>query len=129
MPDTATLEITGAAAASLAPTVTLHDVELVTTGVHPGATGSTPVAREDLEAMLAAAADPEVDRPPVHPGHFDPRFVQALADGEPALGYVLPRRILDVGPGVAKLIRPCLPGGARRARAARRRDPRGQGAR
>jgi hypothetical protein len=104
MPDTATLEIVGAATASLAPTVTLHDVELVTTGVHPGATGATPVAREDLESMIAASGDPEIDRAPAHPGHFDPRFVQALADGEPALGYVVPRRIVDLPGGAAKLI-------------------------
>jgi hypothetical protein len=104
MPDAATLELTGLVAGSLAPTVTLHDVELVETGVHQGALGPTPVARGDLESMIAASYDPEVDRAAMHPGHFDPRFVQTLADGEPAIGWAVPRRIVDTPDGKAKLI-------------------------
>lgn len=99
-----TLEMSGAMAASLAPTVTMHDIELCTTGTHAGSTGPTPVSRADFESMLRAATDPEVDRAPAHPGHYDPRFVQAYADGEPALGYVRPTRIVDYADGTSKLV-------------------------
>lgn len=76
----------------LAPTVTLHDVELCRVGTWQASTGTASLSDEDLTSALEAAADPEVDRAPVHPGHFDARFSIAT-DGEPALGWVVPRRV------------------------------------
>jgi cation transport regulator ChaB len=64
-------------------TVTIPNVELVRAGTWQASTGTVKITREDLEAMLSAASDPEVDRAPVRIGHVDPRF-----DGEPALGWV-----------------------------------------
>lgn len=71
-----------------APTVTLTDVELVRVGSWRASTGPVTIVRDDLEAVIAAANDPEVDRAPVRIGHTDPRF-----DGEPALGWVTNLRL------------------------------------
>lgn len=65
------------------PTATHRGVELVKVGTWAASTGVTTVTRDDLEAMVAAASDPEVDAVPLKVGHVDPRF-----DGEPALGWV-----------------------------------------
>lgn len=65
------------------PTVTIRNVELVRTGTWNAGTGVETITGEDLDAILLAAADPEVDRAPVRIGHYDRRF-----DGEPALGWV-----------------------------------------
>jgi hypothetical protein len=71
-------------------TATIRDVELVSTGTWSASTGVTRIERGDLESILAAAADPDVDAAPIKLGHIDPRF-----DGEPAAGWVRPTRIVD----------------------------------
>lgn len=72
-----------------AGTATLEGVELVKLGTWAASTGVTNITHEDLEAMVAASLDPEVDRAAVRIGHIDPRF-----DGEPALGWVERLRIV-----------------------------------
>src|SRR5882724_8226491 len=99
VPYPSSLPLTGGL--SLAPTVTLPDVELVATGSHAAVSGPCELNRADLESMLAAALDPEVDAAPLHPGHFDPRF--PLADGEPAMGWVRATRIEDRPDGTSVL--------------------------
>lgn len=64
-------------------TVTLSGVELLRVGRWRAAAGDGNISAEDLDAMVAAAADPEVDAAPVRIGHDDPRF-----DGQPALGWL-----------------------------------------
>ena len=71
-------------------TASIRDVELVATGSWAGLTGQTVIERSDLEAVLEAAADPDVDGAPIKLGHVDSRF-----DGEPAMGWVEPTRIID----------------------------------
>jgi hypothetical protein len=73
-------------------TATIRDVELVSTGTWSASTGVTRVERADLESILAAATDPNVDAAPIKLGHIDPRF-----DGEPAAGWVQPKRIESRG--------------------------------
>ena len=77
---------------TLAPTVTLPDVELVAEGTWNASTGPAPVDAAMLEAILAAAQDPDVDAAAIHFGHYDPRF-PLLSDGEPAVGWVHPTRV------------------------------------
>lgn len=74
-----------------APTSTIRDVELVSAGEWAASTGVTAVTRTDLEAILAASRDTDVDAAPIRIGHVDPRF-----DGEPAAGWVKLTRIVDV---------------------------------
>jgi hypothetical protein len=64
-------------------TVTLRDVEITAAGSHLASTGPVTITPEDLDAMIEAAQDPEVDHAAVRIGHTDPRF-----DGEPAVGWV-----------------------------------------
>lgn len=65
-------------------TVTLEAVEIVRAGVWASQlSGRVPITGDDLDAMVQAAADPEMDHAPVRIGHVDPRF-----DGEPALGWL-----------------------------------------
>lgn len=67
-----------------ADVTTIHDVELCAVGNWASAlSGRTPIIGEDLDDMVAAAADTEVDHAPLKIGHVDPRF-----DGEPALGWL-----------------------------------------
>jgi hypothetical protein len=104
-------------APELSPVVGWQDVELVAVGDWTAGTGPAPIDRPILEALLAAAADPQVDAAAVHFGHFDPRF-PARTDGEPAVGWVKPTRIenrngrdvllgdiTDVPAGLAPVIR------------------------
>lgn len=71
-------------AASADTLVTIPDVEICKVGNWASAlSGRVPITGDDLEAMVAAAIDPEVDAGPVKIGHVDPRF-----DGEPALGWL-----------------------------------------
>lgn len=63
--------------------VTIPDVELVAAGSWLAAAGDGDVTDEDLDSMVAAAADPEVDAAALRIGHVDPRF-----DGEPSLGWI-----------------------------------------
>lgn len=71
--------------------VTLRGVEIVAAGTWLSANaGPTPVTLADLDDAVRAAADPQIDEAPVHPGHIDPRY-----DGEPAWGWV--RNLRRVG--------------------------------
>jgi hypothetical protein len=63
--------------------VTIPNVELVASGSWLAAAGDGTLTEDDLDAMVAAAADPEVDAAPLRIGHTDARF-----DGEPSLGWV-----------------------------------------
>jgi hypothetical protein len=64
--------------------VTLPDVEILRVGNwHSSLTGQAPITGADIDEMLLAATDREVDRAPLRFGHVDPRF-----DGEPAAGWV-----------------------------------------
>jgi hypothetical protein len=64
--------------------VTIPDVELVRVGNWASAmSGRVPITGDDLDDMVRAAQDSEIDRGPVKIGHVDPRF-----DGEPALGWI-----------------------------------------
>lgn len=80
--------VKGSKAAEGGETVSFPDVELVSTGTWAASTGTVTIKREDLEDMLAAARDLDIDRAPIRIGHIDPRF-----DGEPALGWVTNLRI------------------------------------
>lgn len=91
---TATVEPAEDGFGQIASTVTLEDVELCATGTWNASTGPAPITAEDLHAIVAAAQDPLVDHAPAHPGHFDQRF-PALTDGEPALGWVVPERVVE----------------------------------
>lgn len=67
-----------------AATETIRDVEILKVGSWASAlSGRVPITADDLAAMVAASADPEVDHAPLKIGHIDPRF-----DGEPALGWL-----------------------------------------
>lgn len=71
-------------------TSSIRDVELLSTGSWAASTGPVTITRGHLEAILDAANDPEIDAAPIKLGHVDPRF-----DGEPAIGWITPRRIID----------------------------------
>lgn len=73
-------------------TATIKGVELVSVGTWSASTGVTPVTREDLESMLAAHADGFVDKGPIKLGH-DSTLNDALGDGAPAYGWVVPTGI------------------------------------
>lgn len=71
--------------------VTIPDVELVRAGNWASAlSGRVQITTDDLDAMVAAGQDAEVDMAPLKLGHVDPRF-----DGEPAMGWV--RNVRRVG--------------------------------
>lgn len=74
-------------------TTTIRAVELVRVGTWHASTGTTRITREDLAAVVAAHADPEIDHAPLKLGHTDKRF----GDGEPALGWVENLRLADGG--------------------------------
>lgn len=63
--------------------VTIPDVELVASGSWLAAAGDGTLTEDDLDAMVEAAGDPDIDAAALRIGHFDPRF-----DGEPALGWI-----------------------------------------
>jgi hypothetical protein len=64
--------------------VTIPGVELCRVGNWASAlSGRVSMTGSDLDAMVAASRDAEVDQVAVRIGHVDPRF-----DGEPALGWV-----------------------------------------
>lgn len=73
-------------------TSTIKGVELVSVGTWAASTGVTTITRDDLEAMLAAHADGFVDKGPIKLGHVS-KLNDALGDGEPAFGWVVPTGI------------------------------------
>lgn len=105
MPDTAVqaplrqaaagFELDDGGLSTLAPAVTLRDVELCAEGtwnaVHPGR--PVEITRAQLESCVLAAADPEVDHAAIRLGHTDERPGFAAGDGEPAIGYAQPTRV------------------------------------
>lgn len=64
-------------------TANKRDVELTAPGTWLSMNGAATVTDEELDDVVAAEADPEVDDAHIRLGHIDPRF-----DGEPALGWV-----------------------------------------
>lgn len=79
-------------------TKTIAGVELVKVGTWGASTGVTNVTREDLDAIVAAYSDPQVDRPAIKIGHTDQRFAdEAAGDGEPAYGWVENPRVSEDG--------------------------------
>ena len=87
-------DITVDSLGTLAPTVTHRDVQLCRVGVWGASTGTTPVTLADLQSMLRASTDPQIDTAALFIGHIDQR-TRHLADGEPALGWVKPTRVTD----------------------------------
>jgi hypothetical protein len=73
-----------------AKTVTLPGVKIVRTGTWAASTGVTTITEEDLEDMVKASVDPNVDQAPLKIGHVDPNY-----DGYPALGWVENLRVDD----------------------------------
>jgi hypothetical protein len=67
-------------------TVTIRDVELVRAGTWEAITGRATVTVDDLDAMVAAAQDSEVDAGVVKIGHVG--AWAALGDSAPALGWI-----------------------------------------
>lgn len=79
-------------------TKTIKGVELVKVGTWSASTGKTTVTRDDLNAMVTAYGDPQVDRAAIKIGHTDDRFgTDATGDGEPAFGWVENPRVSDDG--------------------------------
>lgn len=76
-------------------TVTIPDVELLRVGTWAASTGVTTVTPEDLEAMVAAAGDDEIDGAPLKLGHTG--ALASLGDSEPALGWVANLRVAQDG--------------------------------
>lgn len=71
--------------------VTISDMELLSIGDwQSGLSGNVPITAEDIESIIAASLDPEIDLAAMRIGHVDPRF-----DGEPALGWI--RNLRNVG--------------------------------
>src|SRR5688500_13853865 len=64
-------------------TVTIPNVELVKVGKWLASTGEATITTDDLDSMVAAQSDEEIDEAPIKLGHVDKRF-----DGEPAYGWV-----------------------------------------
>lgn len=84
-------------------TSTIKGVELVSVGTWAASTGVTQITRDDLEAMLAAHADGFVDKGPVKLGHASP-LNDALGDGSPAYGWVVPTGIRKNAQGKDTLV-------------------------
>lgn len=84
----------------LAPqVVTIPNVKLVRTGTWLASTGMTTITRDDLDDMVTASSDPDVDEAVVKLGHTDPINAGLLADGIPALGWVTNLRVEDEAEG------------------------------
>lgn len=73
-------------------TMTIRGVELVRAGTWNASTGRVTISPADLDNMVTASANPEIDGAPIKLGHVDPRF-----DGEPALGWVKNLRLSSDG--------------------------------
>lgn len=80
-------------ASSPAGTVTIRDVELVRAGTWDAITGRVTITPDELDDIVAAAADPEVDAAPIKIGHLG--AWANLGDSAPALGWVANVRRTD----------------------------------
>lgn len=78
-------------------TVDFRGVPLCRAGEWNGLTGRATVTPEDLQAVVDAYQDREVDRARVKLGHVSSLNDQALGDGAPAFGWVSNPRVSDDG--------------------------------
>ena len=78
-------------------TVDFRGVPLCRAGEWNGLTGKAVVTPEDLQAVVDAYQDREVDRARVKLGHVSSLNDQALGDGAPAFGWVSNPRVSDDG--------------------------------
>ncbi len=70
----------------------IKDVELVTVGTHAAMSGVVTINASDLQSMLAAQADGQIDHAPIKLGHVS-SLNDGIGDGAPAFGWVKPTRI------------------------------------
>lgn len=78
-----------------AKVVTLTGIKIVRTGTWAASTGVTTITEEDLEDIVAASTDPEIDEAVLKLGHKDPINETVLRDGAPALGHFTNLRVED----------------------------------
>lgn len=78
-------------------TVDFRGIALCRAGEWNGLTGRATVTPEDLQAVVDAYQDREVDRARVKLGHVSSLNDQALGDGAPAFGWVSNPRVSDDG--------------------------------
>lgn len=78
-------------------TVDFRGIALCRAGEWHGLTGKATVTPEDLQAVVDAYQDREVDRARVKLGHVSSLNDQALGDGAPAFGWVSNPRVSDDG--------------------------------
>lgn len=78
-------------------TVDFRGIALCRAGEWHGLTGKAVVTPEDLQAVVDAYQDREVDRARVKLGHVSSLNDQALGDGAPAFGWVSNPRVSDDG--------------------------------
>lgn len=78
-------------------TVDFRGIALCRAGEWNGLTGKAVVTPEDLQAVVDAYQDREVDRARVKLGHVSSLNDQALGDGAPAFGWVSNPRVSDDG--------------------------------
>lgn len=81
----------------MAQTVDFRGIALCRAGEWNGLTGKAVVTPEDLQAVVDAYQDREVDRARVKLGHVSSLNDQALGDGAPAFGWVENPRVSDDG--------------------------------
>lgn len=81
----------------MAQTVDFRGIALCRAGEWNGLTGKAVVTPDDLQAVVDAYQDREVDRARVKLGHVSSLNDQALGDGAPAFGWVSNPRVSDDG--------------------------------
>ena len=81
----------------MAQTVDFRGIPICRAGEWNGLTGKAVVTPDDLQAVVAAYQDGEVDKARVKLGHVSSLNDQALGDGAPAFGWVSNPRVSDDG--------------------------------
>ena len=81
----------------MAQTVDFRGIPICRAGEWNGLTGKAVVTPDDLQAVVDAYQDREVDRARVKLGHVSSLNDQALGDGAPAFGWVDNPRVSDDG--------------------------------
>ena len=81
----------------MAQTVDFRGIPICRAGEWNGLTGKAVVTPDDLQAVVAAYQDGEVDKARVKLGHVSSLNDQALGDGAPAFGWVDNPRVSDDG--------------------------------
>lgn len=84
-------------AVTVAPLVTLPDVDIMAAGEWNLSTGEVTFTKDMLAAAVGAAACPAVGWPVIKIGHTDQRFTPLDGDGTPALGRVRNLRLASSG--------------------------------